>query len=121
MGRGVGCRRSGLPEPRRRHGAMTHACSDGSDDRDAIHQNAAPSGTSNKLALAAAPTFAFMALMTSGRTGDSTETLLDRGCAAAKRDDHDVLADDRFSRSPVAEADPCGVPRQVSYSWEGLT
>src|SRR5436189_99562 len=61
MGRGVGCRRSGLPEPRRRHGAMTHACPDGSDDRGAIHQNAAPSRTSNKLALAAAPTFAFMA------------------------------------------------------------
>ena len=49
---------------------MTHACSDGSDDRGAIHQNAAPSRTSNKLALAAAPTFAFMALLTSGLSGD---------------------------------------------------
>jgi hypothetical protein len=54
---------------------MTHACSDGSDDRGAIHQNAAPSRTSNKLALAAAPTFAFMALLTSGLSGGSTEML----------------------------------------------
>jgi hypothetical protein len=101
---------------------MTHACPDGSDDRGAIHQNAAPSRTSNKLdTRGSADLRLYGAADQRAERRLDRDALLDRGCVAAKRDDHDVLADDRFSRSPVAEADPCGVPRQVSYSWEGLT
>jgi hypothetical protein len=54
---------------------MSEACLDPSGDSDAIHQNAAASVAASRLALAASPTFALMALLTSAGNGGSAGML----------------------------------------------
>jgi hypothetical protein len=61
---------------------MSQACYDSSGDGGAIHQNAAAPGAANKLALAASPTFAVMALLSGALSGGSAEMLCSGGHAS---------------------------------------
>ena len=62
VGRGVGRRRGGVPEPAREHKAMSQACSGESDGQ--ATRNAGALRAADGLALAASPTFAIMVLLT---------------------------------------------------------
>ena len=78
VGRGVGRRRGGVPQPAGEHEAMSQACT-GKSDGGATHRNAAALRAADGLALAASPTFAIMALLTGVLGGGPAEML----CSAA--------------------------------------
>ena len=105
VGRGVGRRRGGVPEPEREHETMSEACS-GNSGGQATRRNDAALRVADGLALAASPTFAIMALLTGVLGGGPADMLCSAASIAAERNGDHVSSDERLPRRPLAEAAP---------------